>query len=203
MASKSPQPPFSKGGQENPPLRKGDLGRFPDATRCCSKSLVSIQNDFQRVLVIGIGNEFRSDDAAGRAVARKLANRDLVGATVLQLDGDAPSLLDAWKGWQSVIVVDAVQSGDQPGVIHRIEADQLGDLDSLTGVSSHGLGLREAVRLAEAIGQLPPGLTIYGIEGKAFHYGYGLSPEVTKAVSQVSNCILEEIQCTSTASPGI
>ena len=155
------------------------------------------------VLVIGIGNEFRSDDAAGLAVVRELANRDITGVTVLQLAGDAPGLLDAWRGWKRVIVIDSVRSGADPGIIHRLQEGQLGGLDNLAGVSTHGLGLAEAVGLAEAMDQLPPGLTIYGIEGKDFEYGRGLSPEVAKAVSQVACYILEDLQCTSMASPGI
>lgn len=40
------------------------------------------------LLIIGIGNEFRSDDAAGLIAARKIRQLNLNGADVIENNGD-------------------------------------------------------------------------------------------------------------------
>jgi len=49
------------------------------------------------------------------------------------------------------------------------------------------------VELARALGRLPPRLIIYGIEGKSFEAGAGLSPEVQAAVEGVVERVLREV----------
>lgn len=155
------------------------------------------------VLVIGVGNEFRRDDAAGLAAARRLAEHAPPGVRVLELSGEATGLLDAWQRAGKVIVVDAVSSGAPPGTVHCIEPGQPGQLEKLKALSTHGLGLAEAVELARAMNRLPAGLVIYGIEGQSFDYGPGLSRLVEQAVGRVVQRVMEELECTNTASPGI
>ena len=60
--------------------------------------------------------------------------------------------------------------------------------------STHGFGVAEAVELARSLNQLPPQLIIYGIEGKNFADGFGLSPEVEGAAAQVVRRVLLEIK---------
>jgi len=47
--------------------------------------------------------------------------------------------------------------------------------------------------LARALGRLPPRLIVYGVEGKAFEAGVGLSPEVKAAVQEVAERVLGEL----------
>jgi hydrogenase maturation protease len=150
------------------------------------------------VLVIGVGNEYRSDDGVGLMVARRLAEMDLEGICVIRISGEGTGLLEAWQDWEMVVLVDAVSSGGEPGTVYRIDANNLDAGDVLAGISTHGFGIGEAIRLARAIGQLPPWLIIYGIEGKRFDPGLGLSPEVEGSMSELLEDILEELKCTNT-----
>jgi hydrogenase maturation protease len=154
------------------------------------------------VVIVGVGNEFRQDDAVGLVVVRRLATRDLAGVRLMEMSGDCTGLLSAWKRAGKVIVIDAVSSGTESGTIHRTESGRLSSLGNLTVLSTHGFGLIEAVGFAEATGELPAELVIYGIEGQSFDYGVGLSPPVAKAVNQVVERVLEEVLCTNTALPG-
>lgn len=45
--------------------------------------------------------------------------------------------------------------------------------------------MAEAIELARTLKQLPAKLIIYGIEGKHFAFGMGLSPEVEQATAEV------------------
>lgn len=147
-----------------------------------------------RILVIGIGNAYARDDAAGLLVVRKLKERAVSGCVFLEHNGEGASLLEAWKDATSVIVIDAVRSGAEPGKVHRFEAGQAPlPAESLRG-STHAFGLCEAVELARSLNQLPRRLTVYGIEGQEFTAGVKVSPGVERAVGDVAQLVLREIE---------
>jgi len=147
----------------------------------------------QKTIFIGVGNPFRSDDGAGRAILRRLRGEIPFEVTVLEETGDGVELLEAWKGAECVIVVGAVQSGAPPGTIHRLDAraEQLPLWFSHS--STYSFGVAEAIELARMMGDLPPCLVVYGIEGLDFSAGTELSPEVAEVVPSAANMILREI----------
>jgi hydrogenase maturation protease len=91
-------------------------------------------------------------------------------------------------------VVDAVYSGAPPGTIHRLDASSKEIPRQFFHYSTHALGVTEAVQLARALNQLPPRLIVYGIEGKNFGAGVGLSTEVEQASIAVAARVLDEVR---------
>ncbi len=147
--------------------------------------------------VVGIGNPWRHDDAAGLAVARRLQGT-LPGANVLEREGEPSGLIDAWDGAERLWLVDAVSSGAAAGTVHRVDVGERELPADLFPASTHHLGLAEAVELARALGRLPGHAVFYGIEGASFDVGEGLSTEVERAVETVARAISEEVErCTS------
>ncbi len=149
------------------------------------------------MIVIGVGNALRGDDAAGLAVARHLRERVPSGTRVLELEGDLSVLLDAWQGAECVVLVDAMTTGAAPGTVLRLDVRDAPLAARSFHGSTHSFGIAEAVDLARALGRLPPRLVVYGIEGKRFDAGSGMSPEVSAASEQVVDQVLAE-SCTST-----
>jgi hydrogenase maturation protease len=145
------------------------------------------------VLVIGIGNEYRHDDVVGLIVARCLREKNLDHVEVLEMSGEGAALIEAWKGTEMVILVDAVHSGAEPGTIFRFEAHQQPIPTKFFRYSTHAFSVAEAIELARSLGQLPSKLIVYGIEGKNFETGQGLSPEVELAALTVLQQILREL----------
>ncbi|GCE09868.1 hydrogenase maturation protease [Dictyobacter aurantiacus] len=149
-----------------------------------------------RMLVIGIGNGYRSDDGAGLLVLQMLKEKQLPdGVTCLESDGDGAWLLDAWAHAERVILIDAVASGACPGTVHRL--DPHGTNMALAApifCSSHAFGVGEAIQLARALNRLPSDLLIYGIEGERFRAGTALSPLVERAVHEVVELVWRDIQ---------
>lgn len=135
--------------------------------------------------VIGVGNPWRRDDAAGLVAARRLGGRELE---------DVAALVEALGEAEEAVVLDAVSSGAEPGTVHRFEAGEAPLPARLFAASTHVLGVGEAVELARALGKLPARVTVYGIEGGDFAAGEGLSPEVERAVDEV---VAEVEACTS------
>src|SRR4030042_2007807 len=146
------------------------------------------------VLVLGVGNEFRGDDGAGLVVSRRLSALGIEGATIREVEGEGVTAMAAWKGAEAVIVVDAVHSGAAPGTVHRLEAHAGPVPGSFFHRSTHAISVADAIELARSLGELPPHFVVYGIEGKSFEAGMGLSPEVETAVQEVVAAVLEELR---------
>jgi len=147
-----------------------------------------------KTLVIGIGNEYRGDDAAGRLVARRLKGSLPAGAQVRECSGESAALMEAWQGFDRVYLVDAVEFQQAPGAIHRIAAHEREMPRDFFHTSTHAFSLAEAIELARALDQLPPQVFVYGIEGRWFESGQKLTPAVADAIARVADRILEELK---------
>jgi hydrogenase maturation protease len=143
-------------------------------------------------LIIGIGNEYRGDDAVGLIVARRLRGRLADSVTVLEQSGDGAALMGGWQGAKTVIVIDAMASGAEPGTIHRFDANTWPIPKGAIRCSTHAFGVAEAIELSRALTRLPQSLVVYGIEGKNFAAGVGLSPEVEKAACEAVRQVFAE-----------
>jgi hydrogenase maturation protease len=148
-----------------------------------------------RLKVIGVGNEWRGDDAVGLLVARCLKAAALTGVEIFETLGTTGAMQDAWKDAAGVIVVDALASIDPPGAIYRFDAHGAGVPVKLShSPSSHGWGVAEALALGQVFQELPPWLIIYGIAGENFDPGRGVSPAVAAAIPELVRRIEREIQ---------
>lgn len=145
------------------------------------------------VLLIGVGNPYRQDDGVGIAVVRRLRQLLPEWVECIECAGDLTTLLEDWRGYNPVIVVDAMRSGRSAGEVVLLDLSQHPLPADTHFFSTHAMGLNEAVALAYALNRLPPKLVVYGIEGKHFGEGEGLSPEVAKAVEDVVRYILQDL----------
>jgi hydrogenase maturation protease len=143
-------------------------------------------------LLIGIGNASRGDDAAGLAVAAKVARAAPPGVVVLSLSGEPAELLDAWQGSERVLLVDSCSGGGPAGRMRRFEAGAGPLPAALLRASTHSLGVAEAVELARALKRLPKQLTVYCIEGRSFE-PRALSADVAAAVDRLAAELLLEL----------
>ncbi|MEW6447743.1 MAG: hydrogenase maturation protease [Bacillota bacterium] len=151
------------------------------------------------ILVIGMGNAYRSDDGVGLAAARLIEERALPGVKVLKETGEGGVLIDLWQDAAAVIIVDTVQLDAEPGSIHRFEADSRRVPADYFHYSTHLFGVAEAIELARVLGKLPRRLIVYGINAKNLDTGTGLSPEVAKAVPKVVERAVQDIIAFRTA----
>ena len=130
------------------------------------------------MLVLGVGNRWRGDDAAGLEVARRAGG--------VEHEGDATRLLDAWAGAGEVVVVDAAVSGAPPGTLRWFDPRGAPLPATELRSSTHAFGVADAIELARALGDLPAGLLVCAIEGADFSLGAPMTAAVDTAVEALA-----------------
>ena len=137
-------------------------------------------------LVVGVGNPWRGDDAAGLELARRIAG---TGVEVRTVEGDASGLLEAWAGHEHVALVDAAAPAASPGALHTFRADHEPLPAAGLRSSTHAFGVADAIELARALGRLPARVDVYAVEGAEFAVGAGLSPPVVRTVGVLAGTL--------------
>jgi hydrogenase maturation protease len=131
------------------------------------------------MMIIGLGNEFRHDDAVGIIAVRLLHE---LGVPAEEHDSDPATLIDRWNGADRLVLIDAVCSGAHPGLIHCLDVSRSPLPRDLFKRSTHAVGLADAIELSRELGTLPDHVFVFGIEAGDFTDGVGLSPEVERAL---------------------
>ncbi|MDX1741096.1 MAG: hydrogenase maturation protease [Rhodothermales bacterium] len=137
--------------------------------------------------VIGVGNEYRGDDAAGLEVARSLSS--VPSVKVLELPGEGSELIEAMEPFERVFIVDASRSQSHPGEISDFDVSSEALPVQYFNYSTHAFGVAEAIEVARSLGRLPKTVRVFGIEGMNFDFGLGLSEPVRQAVREVAGTI--------------
>jgi hydrogenase maturation protease len=77
-----------------------------------------------KTLVLGLGNDILSDDAVGLILARQLATKlaGIDGIEVRETMEMGLALLDFLVGYDAVLILDAIQTGQAaPGTLHEVD----------------------------------------------------------------------------------
>lgn len=146
-----------------------------------------------KTLILGVGNPFRRDDGIGPAVLQHLqAENTLEGIDLLDGGTDGFSLLEYIKGYEHVLVIDAVDMGMPPGEIRMFSPDEAKLTIQTDALSTHGFGLAEVLGLMETLG-IETNLQIIGIQVKDIRLGEGMSPEVLSKVEDICELVKEHL----------
>ena len=141
-----------------------------------------------RLLVIGVGNRDRGDDAVGPIVCDLIEQLGVPHVDTLVFEGSVLDLPIHWSTGDRVVLVDAAAPADEPG---RVEVTNALEhrLTSPSAVSTHTIDVSAAIELARALDRMPAELTIIGIQGAEFEFGAQLTP----AVEQSARAVIAEL----------
>lgn len=147
-------------------------------------------------MIIGLGNEYLSDDGVGIRVVRALRERlPTLDAVIEELSVGGLELLTYITGCERCVIVDAVTTGTHPpGTTYRCIQKTGSDPPALT--SSHQINLAQVVSLGAMMGaDLPAHLLVYGVEAEdltTFHDGCTVS--VSEAIPRIVDVICHDIK---------
>jgi hydrogenase maturation protease len=155
-----------------------------------------VSNPSPKTLFVGIGEEFRQDDAIGLLIVRQLESQLSGNEAIdtLELTGDCVDLIEAWQGYDRVYLFDATQTGQPPGNVCRLDVHQHPLLADVFPSSTHLFGVAETIELARTLDRLPAELIIYGVEGKQFGLGLDVSSVVKQAILTVIEMVTDAVK---------
>jgi hydrogenase maturation protease len=148
----------------------------------------------KRILVYGIGNRYRCDDAAGIRVAELLAHdldRDNVDIKWGSIDGIA--ILDEIVGYDHVIFIDSVKTEKgTTGEIYKIDPRTFRSIHSF---SSHGINFITALQFGKKFDlEMPEKIDIYALEIEDNDtFSESCTPQVTAAIPKLVDVIKKEV----------
>ena len=111
-------------------------------------------------VVIGVGNRDRGDDAIGLLLVDALAGR-LPDTVTIAHEGDMSHLPLLWSSEDDVVIVDAVV--DEAVAAGEVRLLETSDLQQRSALSTHGLGVADALALAARLDRTPRSVRIVGI----------------------------------------
>jgi hydrogenase maturation protease len=145
------------------------------------------------LLVLGVGNRLLRDDGVGLELLARLEQAIGTSQDVEWIDGGTQglALLPYLEDRHAALVLDAVSLGAAPGAVHVLHGNQRAQ--NARSTSAHGSSVSELLSVAALLGQLPPALTIVGIEPKLVRTGLGISPEVEAAIPEALDAAREQL----------
>jgi hydrogenase maturation protease len=163
-----------------------------------------------KTLIVGLGNPCLGDDGVGWQVAEtvsgSLAETSPPGAAIRRQPATAEveclslgglSLMERMAGYDRVILIDAVTTGQQPpGSINRLPLEDLPDRAAGRLGSVHDTSLQTALKMGRSLGvPLPNDVTIVGVEAEClFDFTEELTPPVAAAVPLAARMVLEMLE---------
>ena len=147
-----------------------------------------------KVLVLGIGNLVMSDDGVGVKVVQKLQREYNFTETVEIMDGGTLGLdlLPKLEGIERLIVVDAVETGGEPGTCVRLVGEEL-PIALATKVSPHQMGLKDLLSVAELMGHSPREMVLIGVQPGSIEMDTELTEAVEAQVGELVRMVLDEL----------
>lgn len=148
-----------------------------------------------KVLVLGVGNPILSDDGVGIHVARELMKRKLRGIDVEELAASGLELLDLVRGYDKVVIIDAIQTKNgKPGELYILQERDFEK--SIHGSSPHGINIATALALGRRLvpQEMPKEVVFFAVEAEDLvNVTERLTPKVANALPGIVEKIVKEL----------
>lgn len=132
------------------------------------------------LVICGIGNRSRGDDAAGLEAASLLAKNLGASCRVFICDAGPERYIDEIREIRPdrILVIDAAELGGKPGTWRRIEPGEIDD----RAISTHSIGLPFFHHL---LSDFCERVELYGIQAKEVGYSNEISDEVRGGIDEL------------------
>ena len=136
-------------------------------------------NDFEKLIILSVGNELKSDDGVGPFIIKNLMAENIESDRLLLIDsGTVPENFTGKirkENPSHVIIVDACLMGCRPGDIRIVDKDDFTNI----GISTHSMSLSYFVKYLERDTDFK--IIFVGIEPETMDWGANPTENVEKA----------------------
>lgn len=145
------------------------------------------------IAVVACGNPNRSDDGVGLTVLQLLKSRALARDPLVRLldaGTDGMTAMFAARGCRTLIIIDACQSGSEPGAIFEVPGSELTQRYA-PGLNLHDFRWDHALFAGKAIFRdaFPDDVVVFLIEAQRLDLGLAISEPLAGAASKVADRI--------------
>lgn len=143
--------------------------------------------DCEKLIVLGVGNELKSDDGVGPFIIKKLKEENIENKNILFID--AKTVPENFTGKirkenpTHLIIVDACLMDMKPGDMQIVNKYDFANI----GISTHSMSLSFFVRYLEKGTEFR--IIFVGIEPETMDWGAKPTPEVEKAANEFINTL--------------
>ena len=147
-------------------------------------------------VVLGLGNPLMADEGIGVHLLGRLARRADQYPEVEFVDAGTGgmSVLHLIEGRTKAIFIDCAFMGQEPGTLRRFTPEQVRTTKVLAHQSLHEADLLRLLALAEALGQGPEDVIIFGIEPQVVEPRQGISSALLDKTEDYLAEILSELK---------
>jgi hydrogenase maturation protease len=146
------------------------------------------------ILVIGLGNLVHSDDGVGIHAIHRLQADPRVPPEVRLIDGGTQglSLIPHISGIARLLVIDAVDIGEKPGTVVRLDGKSL---DGLRGKPTvHQLGFADMMIALKLLGDAPEEVVVLGVQPLSTEWSAELTPVVQSALDRLPDLVIAQVE---------
>jgi len=149
--------------------------------------------------VLGLGNLVHSDDGVGVHAIQRLQRNSQVPPGVVLIDGGTQglSLLPHISGFNRLLVIDAVDVGQPPGTLIRLEGTALENLPGKPSV--HQLGFADLMVAMKLLGESPEEVIVLGVQPLSTDWSAELTAPVRNSLDDLLAVVITQLE--SWASP--
>ena len=136
-------------------------------------------NDYEKLIIMGVGNELKSDDGIGPFIISRLKKENIENENLLLID--AQTVPENFTGKirkenpTHLIIVDACLMNSDPGDMKIVDKDDFASI----GISTHSMSLSFFVKYLEQDSDI--NIIFVGIEPKTMDWGNAPTPSVQNA----------------------
>ncbi|MBI4707485.1 MAG: hydrogenase 3 maturation endopeptidase HyCI [Candidatus Omnitrophica bacterium] len=142
-----------------------------------------------KVLILGIGNTLKNDDAAGSILASRL--KEKLSCLVYDVGASPENYLGKIikDKPNTIVIVDAVDFGAKPGESAVIEAS---DIKTTNLFSTHNASI--SLTINYLLNHFEANIMLLAIQPKDIGFGDKLSPEITETITKLEHWFYETIR---------
>jgi hydrogenase maturation protease len=156
-----------------------------------------------RVAIVALGSVVMGDDGAGAAALAELeAGWELPDAVDrIDLGTPGPYFAEYVRGYDALIVMDALRTPGAPGEVKRFDEEELRRTPSGPRLTPHVLDLGEALAALDFEGCRPRRVVAVGVVPERVRAGTELSPVVRGALPVMAGIVARELEALGFAAP--
>ncbi len=146
---------------------------------------------YKKIVILGIGNEIKGDDALGPIITQKASQLFNKNENIVVFDGGTvPENYTGLIRKESpthIILVDAVDMKKEPGYIRVVKKEEIANYN----ISTHAMPISFLIKYMETT--VDAQIILVGIQPKSMGFAEEISKEVQKSIDEVVSTLDELI----------